>query len=65
MQNPVVIKIIRSLDILMKNHPDYTLLDCCAWLSGFFENEIPELSHLFDYIVDKDVMKKPRSSFDL
>ena len=57
-------KIKDALDILQNCHSDYTLLDCLAWLSGWFQQDMPQLSNLLDYIVSKDVMKKPRSNFE-
>lgn len=65
MTNPVITNIQRSFEILKEEYSDFTMLDCLAWLSGYFHNDIPELSNLLDYIVDKDVMKKPRSTFDI
>lgn len=58
-------KINKAYEILEKDHTDYTLLDCLAWLSGFFNDDMPDLSNLFDYIVSKDVIKKPRSTFEI
>lgn len=65
MSNETISRINKALNLLKENHKDYTLLDCLAWLSGFFESDIPELSNLLDYIVNKDVMKKPRSTFEI
>lgn len=58
-------KITEAFEILQKLHSDYTMLDCLAWLSGWFQKDLPNLSELLDYVVSKDVMKKPRSTFDI